>query len=113
MDTKETIIENICSLMILKIASINVVGTSFMFRNIFLNMLGIIEDESFLIKKMEEEELLLHAGLFENSNFYKFISTTEKGIKYFNEKIKSLEIPKEEFSKERQILLRKYLGLDN
>lgn len=104
-------IEKICSLIILKIASKTTIESSFQFRNILLNGLGIIEDESYLIKKLSAEGLLTYEGSFDNSNFYKSVSTTKKGIEYLNRERENIIIPRGEFSKEREIILKKILGI--
>ncbi len=104
-------INNILKLLILKLSSEKEISTSYYFDKVFLK-LGIITQIGDLIDQLENNGLLTHKGLFVNEDsIYKSVSTTERGIKYFDEEIKKIKIPEVEFSQERQILLKKYLGL--
>ena len=112
MKSKEKVIDNICSLIILNILSKQQVNTRIFFRNIFLNGLGIITDESYLIRELEKQQFITHEGFFENSNFYKSLMITKKGQEHYNEEMKCIEIPKGEFLEKREEMLKKYLGID-
>lgn len=109
MKSKEIMIDKICNLIILNILSKTNVSTSYMFRNIFSNSLGIINDEHFLIEKMIEQGLITHEGLYENSTFYKSLKITDSGQKYFNDNIDTIIIPNGEFSNEKLLRIKNYL----
>ena len=46
-------------------------SSSFGYHNIFHNSLGLIVNESLLVEELEHEKMVIHEGIFENSNFYK------------------------------------------
>lgn len=100
-------ISMICSLIILRISYKIPMSSSFGYRNIFLNSLGIIINEEELIEELYDMELIKHEGLFENSKFYKNISTTEKGKKYFCDNINRINISNNQYTDE----IKLYLGL--
>lgn len=109
MKSKEIMIDKICNLIILNVLSKTDVNTSYMFRNIFLNTLGIINDEHFLIKEMTEQGLITHEGVYENSTFYKSLKITDNGKKYFDDNIDTIVIPNKEFSNEKLLRIKNYL----
>ena len=50
-------------------------------------------------------------GLIDKSPFYKFISCTEKGKKYYDNNIYKVIIPESYFSEKRLDLVKIFLGL--
>lgn len=109
---KDKQIKEICKLIILRLSYKQPMSSSFGYRNIFLNSLGLIVNESFLVEELEHEKMVTHEGIFENSNFYKNISTTEKGKKYFLENINKISIPTDDLSLKID-KIKMYLGIDN
>lgn len=112
MKTREIIIKEIFTLIILNILSKQKIDSSFIFRKIFLNQIGEIFDETHLINEMTERGLIKNEGYFsENSSFVKNISITEKGDIFYKENIGNLEIDKQHFSDEKYFMkAHLYLG---
>ncbi|MDO4229760.1 MAG: hypothetical protein Q4C98_08095 [Capnocytophaga sp.] len=111
MKTKEENLREICKFIILNLSSKRLIDSSYTFRNIFTNSLGILIDESVIIQDLIENNLLKSEGIIDNSPFYKFVSCTEKGKKYYAENICKVAIPENYFSEKRLETLQFYLGL--
>jgi hypothetical protein len=109
--SKEEKIRKMCKLIILHISSKKVINTSFAFRNIFSNLLGFIVDEASIIHELLLEGKLVSDGVFDNSTFYKSVSCTEKGKKYYNDNIHKIDIIESDFPDKKLEMLQFYLGL--
>ena len=109
--SKEEKIREMCKLIILHISSKKVINTSFAFRNIFSNLLGFIVDEASIIHELLLEGKLVSDGVFDNSTFYKSVSCTEKGKKYYNDNIHKIDIIESDFPDKKLEMLQFYLGL--
>ena len=68
---KLAIYDKLCCFIILSILKKGgEVTLSSHFRHLFANLLGIINDASYLISVMANDELVVHQGLFENTKLY-------------------------------------------
>ena len=63
---KLAVCDKLCCFIILSIE----VALSSHFRHLLANLLGIINDASYLISVMANDELVVHQGLFENTKLY-------------------------------------------
>lgn len=86
------------------------ISFSFKIDHIFSTLLGIITDVPSLVKEMSEEELIIHQGLYENTNSYKNLTITEKGAKYLEENLDQIIIPKNEFNEVHLDRIKKILS---
>ena len=91
---KLAVYDKLCCFIILSIE----VALSSHFRHLLANLLGIINDASYLISVMANDELVAHQGLFENRKLYQKITITDKGIKYLEENLNQVIIPENEFN---------------
>ncbi|MDO4229763.1 MAG: hypothetical protein Q4C98_08110 [Capnocytophaga sp.] len=111
MKTKEENLREICKFIILNLSSKRLIDSSYTFRNIFTNSLGILIDESVIIQDLIENNLLKSEGIIDNSPFYKFVSCTEKGKKYYDDNLHTVNILEDDFPKEKLDLVKIFLGL--
>jgi len=111
METKEEKIIDISILIILYLSSLENINTSYRFRKIFSIHLGILIDESVIIENLIEKGMLKSDGLIDKSPFYKSISCTEKGKKYYNDNIHKIDIIESDFPDKKLEMLQFYLGL--
>ena len=111
MSKEEQNLSEICKFIILNLSSIRVIDSSYRFRNIFSNLLGFIVDEASIIHKLLLEGKLVSDGVFDNSTFYKSVSCTEKGKKYYNDNIHKIDIIESDFPDKKLEMLEFYLGL--
>ena len=102
--SKEEKIIDISILIILYLSSLENINTSYRFRKIFSIHLGILIDESVIIELKSD-------GLIDKSPFYKSISCTEKGKKYYNDNIHKVKIIEDDFPGEKSDLVKIFLGL--
>lgn len=92
-------LDSICILLILAIIKKGGELTlSSKIKHIFTTMLGIINDESFLIRKMNENGLVKHQGKYEKTGLYKNVSITEKGEQYLMTHLENTIVPTEMFN---------------
>ena len=111
MTQEEQNLSEICKSIILNLSSIRVIDSSYRFRNIFSTSLGILINESAIIQDLIKEGMIKSEGLIDKSPFYKFISCTEKGKKYYDNNIYKVIIPESYFSEKRLDLVKIFLGL--
>lgn len=111
MEIKEEKIIDISILIILYLSSLENINTSYRFRKIFSIHLGILIDESVIIENLIEKGMLKSDGLIDKSPFYKSISCTEKGKKYYNDNIHKVKIIEDDFPGEKSDLVKIFLGL--
>ena len=111
MTQEEQNLSEICKFIILNLSSIRVIDSSYRFRNIFSTSLGILINESAIIQDLIKEGMIKSEGLIDKSPFYKFISCTEKGKKYYDNNIYKVIIPESYFSEKRVDLVKIFLGL--
>ncbi|WP_314298559.1 hypothetical protein [Capnocytophaga gingivalis] len=96
---KLAVYDKLCCFIILSILKKGgEVALSSHFRHLFANLLGIINDASYLISVMASDDLVAHQGLFENTKLYQKITITDKGIKYLEENLNQVIIPENEFN---------------
>ena len=101
MTQEEQNLSEICKFIILNLSSIRIIDSSYRFRNIFSTSLGILINESAIIQDLIKEGMIKSEGLIDKSPFYKFISCTEKGKKYYDNNIYKVIIPESYFSEKR------------
>ncbi|MDO4729078.1 MAG: hypothetical protein Q4B43_08765 [Bacteroidota bacterium] len=103
-------LDQICILLILAIIKKGGELTlSSKIKHIFATMLGIINDESFLIRKINENGLVKHQGEYEKTGVYKNLSLTEKGEQYLIKHLENVIIPTEMFNETHRERILKVL----
>lgn len=111
-ENSDQYLDEICKLIILRIASLRKIHSSYEFERYFL-YIGSIASASRLIDDLEEDKLVLHEGIFDKDpSFYKNTITTEKGLEFLNEKLKNISFSTKEFTERRIDFLKKIFALD-
>lgn len=105
-------LDEISKLIILRMASLRKIESSYQFERMFLHI-GSIASPTRLLDELAQDKLILHEGIFDKDpSFYKNILTTKKGLDYLNEKLKNTSFSTKELTGQRMDILKKIFGKD-
>ncbi|TWP28390.1 hypothetical protein ETU08_09100 [Apibacter muscae] len=103
--------DKISKLIILRMASLKTIESSYQFNKIFMHI-GSIASATRLLDELEQEKLISHEGIYDKDpSFYKKIKITEEGENYLQENLKNISFSNTEFNEHRIDLLNKIFGL--